>query len=81
MLNSEYFKTVYHESSALFLNVPGTFVNATHQVKAIAIGIFKANPLAESVDCSFPVESVRIGNRIIITVLNRIFFILAYVIF
>ena len=28
------------------LDVPGTFFNATHQVKAIAIAISKANPLA-----------------------------------
>ena len=34
--------------AALFLkNVPGTFFNATHQVKAIAIGVSKANPLVE----------------------------------
>ena len=31
----------------IFLDVPGTFSNATHQVKAIAIGIIKDNPLVE----------------------------------
>jgi hypothetical protein len=29
------------------LDVPGTFFNATHQVRAIVIGVSKANPLAE----------------------------------
>ena len=39
---------MYHESSTLFvLDVPGTFFNATHQVKAIVIGVSEANPLAE----------------------------------
>ena len=28
-------------------NVPGTFFNATHQVKAIAIGIVEVEPLVE----------------------------------
>ena len=30
-----------------FKNVPGTFFNATHQVKAIAIGVSEVNPLVE----------------------------------
>ena len=34
--------------AALFLkNVPGTFFNATHQVKAIAIAVAKDNPVGE----------------------------------
>ena len=45
--NSEYTYTAYHESSALFKNIPGTFFNATHQVKAIAIGVSEVNPLVE----------------------------------
>ena len=36
------------------------FLYATHQVKAIAIGISEANPLAELVDCSTPLHSTRI---------------------
>ena len=47
-LCTEYFNTVYHVRAVL---VPGTFFNATHQVKAIAIGVSKVNPLGESVDC------------------------------
>ena len=43
--------TVYHESSALFKNVPGTFFNARHQVKAIAIAVSEVNPLVEIGDC------------------------------
>ena len=39
--------TVYHESSAPFKNIPGTFFNATHQVKAVAIGIAEVNPQVE----------------------------------
>ena len=35
-------------------NVPVTFFNATHQVKAITIGISNDNPMAELVDCSDP---------------------------
>ena len=31
--------------------VPGTFFNATHHVKAIAIGVSEANPLVEIGDC------------------------------
>ena len=42
---------MYHLCAAL---VPGTFFNATHQVKAIAIGVSEANPLGELVDCCFP---------------------------
>ena len=38
------YNTGYCESSALFKNVPGTFLNATHQVKAIAIGVSEVNP-------------------------------------
>ena len=42
---------VYHESCALFClllsNVPDIFFSATHQAKAIAVGISKNNPLAE----------------------------------
>jgi hypothetical protein len=41
------------------LDVPGTFFNATHQVKAIKIEISEANPLGESVDCSFPFHSTQ----------------------
>ena len=34
--------------AALFLkNIPGTFFNARHQVKAVAIGVSEANPLVE----------------------------------
>ena len=32
---------------SFFLNVPGTFFNATHQVKAIAIAVSEVNPLVE----------------------------------
>ena len=46
---TEYFNTVYH---VYMLDVPGTFFNATHQVKAIAIGVSEANPLVELTDCS-----------------------------
>ena len=40
---------VYHVYTALFLlGVPGTtFSNATHQVKAIVIGIPEDNPMAK----------------------------------
>jgi hypothetical protein len=31
------------------LDVPGTFFNATHQVKAIAIAVSEVNPLVEIV--------------------------------
>ena len=34
-------------AALFFKNVPGTFFNATHQVKAIAIGVSEANPLVE----------------------------------
>ena len=34
-------------AALFFKNVPGTFFNATHQVKAIAIGIVEVNPLVE----------------------------------
>ena len=43
-----------------FKNVPGTFFNARHQVKAIAIGVVEANTLGLTVDCSFPLHSTRI---------------------
>ena len=39
--------TVYHESSAIFKKYTRYFFNATHQVKAIAIGVSEANPLVE----------------------------------
>ena len=56
----EQFNTVYDGARALFCslqsNVPGTFFNATHQLKVIAIGISEANPLAESIDCCFPLH-------------------------
>ena len=46
---------VYHESSTLFQRMYQVlFFNSTHQVKAIAIGIAKADPLGEICDCSFP---------------------------
>ena len=32
------------EQCSFLKNVPGTFFNATHQVKAIAIGVVEANP-------------------------------------
>ena len=52
--------------AAFFLkNVPGTFFNATHQVKAIAIGVSEVNPLGESVDCSSPLHSTRVLNQFI----------------
>ena len=41
---TEYFYTVYH---VYMLDVPGTFFNATHQVKAIAIEISEDNTLAK----------------------------------
>ena len=48
---SEYLQEHYTRCitrAALFLkNVPGTFFNATHQVKAIAIGVSEVNPLVE----------------------------------
>jgi len=53
-----YFNTVYHYHVCM-LDVPGTFFNATHQVKAIKIEISEANPLGESVDCSFPFHSTQ----------------------
>ena len=37
-------------------NVPGTFFNARHQVKAIAIGVSEVNPLVEIGDCSSPLN-------------------------
>ena len=37
-------------------NVPGTFFNATHQERAIAIGIVEVNPLGELTDCSTSVH-------------------------
>ena len=40
----EYFYTVYH---VYMLDVPGTFSNAAHQVKAIAIAVSEDNPLVE----------------------------------
>ena len=43
-----------------FKNVPGTFFNATHQVKAIAIAVSEVNPLGKSVDYSTPLHSTRI---------------------
>ena len=46
-----------------FKNVPGTFFNATHQVKAIAIGVSEANPLGEFVDCCSPLHSTRVLNQ------------------
>ena len=42
-----------------FKNVPGTFFNSTHQVKAVAIGIVEVNPLGELTDCSTPRHSTR----------------------
>ena len=57
----EQYNTVYHVTFASFLlDVPGTFSNATHQVKAIAIGVSEANPLVKSIDCSTPLHSTRI---------------------
>ena len=47
-------------AALFFKNVPGTFFNATHQVKAIAIGVSKVNPLGELVNCSSPLHSTRI---------------------
>ena len=41
-------------------NVPGTFFNTTHQVKAIAIGVSVVNPLGELVDCCSPLHSTRV---------------------
>ena len=45
--------------------VPDTFFNATHQAKAIVIGVSEVNPLGESVDCSTPLHSTRILNQFI----------------
>ena len=39
--------TVYHESSALFKKIYQVLFNATHQVKAIAIGVVESNPQVE----------------------------------
>ena len=36
-------------AALFFKNVPGTFISATHQVKAIAIGVSEVNPLVEIV--------------------------------
>ena len=45
---SKYWQEHYNKSACSFLsNVQGTFFNATHQVKEIAIGVVKANPLVE----------------------------------
>ena len=38
-------------AALFFKNVPGTFFNATHQVKAIAIAVSEVNPLVEIGDC------------------------------
>ena len=38
---------LFHFPTLLFKNVPGTFFNATHQVKAIAIGVSEVNALVE----------------------------------
>ena len=43
-------------AALFFKNVPGTFFNATHQVKAIAIGVSEANPLGELTECSTSVH-------------------------
>ena len=45
------YNTVYRAASALFKKYTRYFFNATHQVKAIAIGIVEANPLVENGDC------------------------------
>ena len=59
----EHYTRCITRAALFFLNVPGTFFNATHQVKAIAIGVSEANPLVE-IDwllsvyiytCSFPI--------------------------
>ena len=47
----EHYTRCITRAALFFKNVPGTFFNATHQVKAIAIGVSKANPLVKSVDC------------------------------
>ena len=51
VFSSEYLQEPTTQCSAqlvsFFLNVPGTFFNATHQVKAIAIGISEDDPLVE----------------------------------
>ena len=52
-------------AALFFKNVPGTFFNATHHVKAIAIGVSEANPLGKSVDYSTPLHSTRILNQFI----------------
>jgi len=38
------------------------FFNASYQAKAIAIGLSKAYPLAELVDCSTPLRFTNIGS-------------------
>ena len=48
-----------------FKNVPGTFFNATHQVKAIAIAVSEVKPSGLTVDCSTPLHSTRILNQFI----------------
>ena len=52
-------------AALFFKNVPGTFFNATHQVKAIAIGIVEVNPLGELFDCSTPLHSTCVLNQFI----------------
>ena len=49
------YRVLLHGTSCVhhvyMLDVPGTFFNATHQVKAIAIEISEVNPLVEIGDC------------------------------
>ena len=47
----EHYTWCITRAALFFKNVPGTFFNATHQVKAIAIGVSEANPLVEIGDC------------------------------
>ena len=42
---------VWRSYCSFFKNIPGTFFNARHQVKAIAIGVSEVNPLVEIGDC------------------------------
>ena len=43
----EHYTRCITRAALFFKNVPGTFFNATHQVKAIAIGVSEVNPLGE----------------------------------
>ena len=56
----EHYTRCITRAALFFKNVPGTFFNATHQVKAIAIGISEADPMGEISNCSSPLHSTHI---------------------